>query len=200
MGRPKLPGRKTPEGKTTPEYRCWQQMRQRCYNPKVEIYPHYGGRGIKVCDRWLGSFDNFFEDVGLRPGDHYSINRIDNDGDYEPNNVEWATVTEQNRNKSDNRIIEGMLLAESAEQLGTSMSTVRQRVDVLGWTEKEAVSTETRKWKHTKLTFDGLTLSVSEWARRTGLQRSTIIGRIERGWPLNKVLRKDKWKHLSSNE
>lgn len=197
MGRPKLPGRKTSDGKLTPEYRAWQSMRQRCYNPKLKNFANYGGRGIKVCKRWINSFDNFLEDVGLRPSASFSLNRIDNDGNYEPGNVEWASITDQNRNKSDNRYLNGEVLASVAGKLGTSMSTVRQRVDVLGWNEKEAATIKTRSWKHSKLTHNGLTLSVSEWARRTGLTRSTIIGRIERGWPLDKVLRKEKWKHLS---
>lgn len=198
MGRPQLPGRKTPDGKPTSEYRCWQAMRQRCYNPKVKIYPHYGGRGIKVCDRWLHSFDNFLKDVGYKPGPNYSLNRIDNDGDYEPGNVEWATDVEQNRNKSNNRFLNGSILAKSAEQLGTSMSTVRQRVDILGWEEEDAVKVKPRKWKHTGLTYNGETLSISEWARRTGLSRSTIINRIEYGWPVAEILRTEKWKHAKT--
>lgn len=86
-------------GKRTPEYRCWSHIKSRCYNPKVERYPHYGGRGITVCQRWLQSFENFLSDMGRRPSKHHSIDRIDNDGNYEPNNCRWATASEQQQNK-----------------------------------------------------------------------------------------------------
>lgn len=196
MGRPKLPGRKDSKGRTTPEYRAWQSMRQRCYNSKLSNYQHYGGRGIKVCDEWLYNFDNFLRDVGPRPADGYSLNRIDNDGDYTPGNVEWSTLVEQNRNRSVNRLLGGEVLAKTAERLGTSMSTVRQRVDILGWSEKKAVSVKARKWKHSGLTYKGLTLSISEWSRKTGLSRSTIVNRLQYGWPVDQVLRSGKWKHV----
>lgn len=79
-------------------YRAWLAMKDRCYNINNICYSHYGGRGIVVCDRWRNSFDNFVLDMGERPEGH-SLDRIDNNGNYEPNNCRWATVTEQNRNK-----------------------------------------------------------------------------------------------------
>jgi hypothetical protein len=90
----------------TPEYETWCNMKQRCYNIKNKRYNDWGGRGIKVCDRWLNSFTNFYEDMGKRPK-NYTIDRIDNDGNYEPNNCKWATISEQmkNRRKFKNRII-----------------------------------------------------------------------------------------------
>jgi hypothetical protein len=78
-------------------------MKTRCYNEKAPKYPNYGGRGIKVCDRWLHSFENFLADMGPKPGPEYSIDRKENDGDYEPGNCRWATPTQQAQNRRERR-------------------------------------------------------------------------------------------------
>ncbi len=83
----------------TPEYRAWICMRNRCYSVDHRDYPRWGGRGIRVCATWQRSFETFFADMGPRPGRGYSLDRIDNDGDYEPDNCRWATQAEQNANR-----------------------------------------------------------------------------------------------------
>lgn len=80
------------------EYTIWKGMRQRCTNPKNKDYPDYGGRGIKICDRW-NSFPDFIADMGYRQDETLSIDRIDCDGDYEPSNCRWATASQQRRNR-----------------------------------------------------------------------------------------------------
>ena len=80
-----------------PEYNTWYQMIYRCYNPKCKAYKHYGGRGIRVCSRWKACFNNFLVDMGTRPKG-YSIDRVDNDGNYELSNCRWATIKEQQDN------------------------------------------------------------------------------------------------------
>jgi hypothetical protein len=85
-------------GRTTPEYRAWQAMKARCNNPNSKGYEYYGGRGIKVAAPFL-VFEVFLAEVGFRPGPEYSLDRIDNDGDYAPGNVRWALKTGQNRNR-----------------------------------------------------------------------------------------------------
>jgi hypothetical protein len=122
----------TKGGKRTPEYVSWLNMRQRCTDPKVPCYERYGGRGISVCERWMDSFPAFLEDMGKKPGRGYSIERSDNDGNYEPGNCVWATPTQQRRNMSTNRMVvvggAEVCLAEACEQAGLKYGAVRQRM------------------------------------------------------------------------
>ena len=83
----------------TPEYRAWASMLSRCTNPSHKSFANYGGRGIGACRRWLESYRAFLEDMGRRPTPKHSIDRINNDGDYEPGNCRWATATTQQNNR-----------------------------------------------------------------------------------------------------
>lgn len=83
----------------SPEYKIWAQMKTRCSNPNAKQYEDYGGRGVQVCEKWLNSFESFFEDMGPRPSRRHSIDRIKVDGNYEPSNCKWSTATEQNHNR-----------------------------------------------------------------------------------------------------
>lgn len=86
----------------SPIYRTWEHMIERCENKRCKSYRLYGARGIKVCERWRNSYDDFCRDMGPRPSPFHSLDRIDSNGNYEPNNCRWATIQQQNRNTSKN--------------------------------------------------------------------------------------------------
>jgi len=113
-----------------PEYRAWRAIRGRCNSPSYTFYEYYGGRGIRVCERW-SNFADFLADIGPRPSSKHSIDRIDNNGDYEPGNCRWATRIEQARNtRHSNRItFEGVTRSrpEWAERTGLTIECIRGR-------------------------------------------------------------------------
>lgn len=124
-------------------YRSWCAMKDRCYRETNQDYPLYGGRGIKVCDRWLHSFENFLADMGERPYVRATIERLDTNGNYEPDNCEWATQKTQTRNKrnSHNLTIDGETksIGEWAELYGIDSRLIWKRVVNLGWSAEDAV-------------------------------------------------------------
>ena len=93
--------------KIVPEYNSWAQMKSRCFNPNDKRYKDYGGRGIKVCKEWEESFEAFFKYIGIKPQRNMSLDRINNDGNYEPGNIRWATPKEQANNRRNNRLNNG---------------------------------------------------------------------------------------------
>ena len=132
-------------------------MKTRCVNPEFPRYPDYGGRGIKVCDRWL-EFENFLADMGPKPGPGYSIDRIDNDGHYEPGNCRWATTVEQSRNRRDNVMItrgdRAQCLIDWCDELGLDYKITQNRL-MAGWTVDRAFETpHTRRANNGRTTDD----------------------------------------------
>lgn len=116
------------KGHNSSEYNSWSNMKARCYKPSTIRFENYGGRGITVCDRWKNSFENFLEDMGLKPTPKHSIDRIDVNGNYEPNNCRWATTKQQACNTRRNRHItyngETKLLVEWAKELNVGYMTL----------------------------------------------------------------------------
>jgi hypothetical protein len=129
----------------TKEYGIWAAMKQRCYLQTSTVYEFYGGRGIKVCERWLNSFPNFLEDMGLKPSPKHSLDRIDNNGNYEPNNCKWSTDEQQNRNRRSNRNFtvngETMCMTDWAKRIGIPYKTLWMRIKN-GWSMEQAVRHE----------------------------------------------------------
>lgn len=124
------------------EYRSWQGMNARCNNPNAPNYEWYGGRGIKVCEKW-GDFRAFLMDMGFKPAAHYSIGRIDNDGHYCPENCRWETPKQQSRNQKTNVLVnfdgQSMCLQDACDRAGILRNVVEARLR-RGWTTDRALS------------------------------------------------------------
>lgn len=129
-------------GKATKEWRAWFNLRQRCNNPNAMQYSNYGGRGIKVCERW-NDYNNFLKDMGRCPKTCSSIDRIDNDGDYTPSNCRWTSNKEQSINRRSTKLVtvNGITLCcrDWAKLNNLAPTTISERVK-RGWTLQSAVS------------------------------------------------------------
>ncbi len=125
-----------------PDYCIWSKMKARCLNKSDKSYPHYGGRGIKVSDRWL-RFEGFLEDMGWRPSKKYSIERVNYNGDYCKENCKWILKSQQSKNKRDVPMIEYndklYCLADWCRVLNLPYTTMRHRVNVLKMPFSEAI-------------------------------------------------------------
>lgn len=132
----------------TPEYATWLRMIRRCTISSTPGYENYGGRGISVHPRWM-SFDNFYADMGDKPAREYSIDRIDNNGNYEPGNCRWATPSQQCRNTRRNRRLtlngETRVVAEWAELVGLPAGRIEHRINALNWSAEKALTTPIRR-------------------------------------------------------
>lgn len=139
----------------SPEYRTWIGMKLRCLNVNRQDYPRYGGRGISICERWEKSYEQFLADMGRRPTPQYSLDRIDTNGMYEPGNCQWATRSQQSRNRRDRNLVvingESRLLCDWSSLCGLSVRTLWNRIHVLGWSPEKAISAPPRTYGNRQL-------------------------------------------------
>lgn len=137
-----------------PEYGNWSHMKTRCLNPNYESYSHYGGRGIKICREWSESFQKFYDDMGPRPSPKHSLDRIDPNGDYCPENCRWATQAEQCNNNRKNVIIfhngQSKTLSMWSIEVGVPYHTLKRRIRQLGWDTEKALTTPVAPHKQRK--------------------------------------------------
>lgn len=136
---------KTHGGSNSIEFSSWCSMLNRCYNVNYKFYKDYGGRGITVCDRWKNSFENFLEDMRERQTTKYSIERIDNTGNYTPENCKWGTKLEQANNRRNNTLIiykgKSKTLAEWCLNFNLNYEAVRSRIKYKKWDINKALET-----------------------------------------------------------
>lgn len=167
----------------TPEYSTWQAMKERCYNENNRSYKHYGGKGITVCDRWLESFENFYEDMGKKPFPDHSIDRIDNSGNYEPGNCRWATYIEQNNNTSRTRLFtvngQEKKIIELAKENGISQALIQHRL-LRGKNIETAIKAKKER-RGILITVDGITKTVKEFSKQYAISHTIILNRLNRG-------------------
>jgi len=136
----RLPAITTHGGTHTPEYSVWRTMLTRCYNPNHEKYPLYGGSGVGVCDEWRNDFAAFLAYIGPRPSNQHTIGRINGTRGYEPGNVRWETYSEQNINRSNVILIDGVPLASLAKEFGIDPRNAAKRWR-RGWSLEKILTT-----------------------------------------------------------
>lgn len=167
----------------TTEYETWVQMKARCSNRNNPNWRYYGARGITVCKRWSKSYEAFLKDVGRRPSRDHTLGRIENSKGYFPGNVRWETYTEQNRNKSDNKVfsVNGvpMCVSELTERSGLKRVTLVSRLRH-GWSLEDALKTPLKKGR--LITVGGQRKTSCGWSKITGVKASTILVRLKLGW------------------
>jgi hypothetical protein len=174
-------------------YRIWQNMKQRCYNSKAGKYHIYGGKGIKVCDEWLNDY-LIFHKWAIANGykNNLTLDRINNNGDYCPENCRWATYKQQARNTAQNRLItfhgKTKTLQDWANELGFKYKTLSSRLLDYGWSIEKAFTTPIGKHMKRKIAYGGEVRSLSEWAKKLGINYKILHKRIYlQGWSVEKA-------------
>ncbi len=169
-------------------------MQGRCNNPKDKDYRNYGARGIEVCERWINSFQAFVSDMGPKPSKKHSIDRIDNDGYYSPENCRWANKREQLNNTRNNRRVEidgrTETISNWARIKGISVSSIFTRLHK-GWNEVDAITIPMRPKKtFPELELAGETKTIAKWAELYGISADRIDGRLRSGWSVEDAITK----------
>ena len=176
-------------------YRIWCGIKCRTKNPNCKEYENYGGRGITICDEWDKSYDAF-RDWSMKNGysDALTIDRINNDEGYFPENCQWADFRAQANNKRNNHLITYKGITKTAtqwaEEFGLNSQIITGRLK-LGWSVEKALTTKKMREKtgYRFFTYDGKTQTLSQWARETGINKRTLSYRIDRlGWSIEKAL------------
>jgi len=175
-------------------YEKWHGIKSRCYNNKDSNFYLYGGRGIKVCDEWKNSYIAF-RDWALTNGyqEGLTIDRIDNNGNYCPENCRWATIKEQANNRRDNKLItynsKTQTVSQWADELGLNYCVLNGRLRK-GWSIERAL--ESKLYAEDKssimITYNGETKNISQWIKKLNVNAGLLRTRIKRGWSIEDAL------------
>lgn len=174
-------------------YKIWAGIKKRCLNKKCISYKNYGGRGIIICDEWKDSFEIFYEwSMNNGYNKNLTIDRIDVNGNYEPNNCRWITMKEQSNNKRDNRYItinsQTKTLSEWSDYYKINPKVVENRINRYKWSIEEAFEIVPRKRKGVTYTYNGVTKTIVEWSEIYGVSRDKLYYRlIKSNWNPDKA-------------
>jgi hypothetical protein len=186
-------------------YRIWHQMKERCYQKSCKIYKYYGGEGKIVCDEWKNSFivfRNWAYTNGYK--DNLTLERIDNNGNYEPSNCCWATRKRQANNRRTNRYItfqgETHTMAEWSDITGIPQHIIESRLNKLKWSVDDVLTTLVNSPKN-KIMYNGEEKDIAELAKQHGLKYEQVKGRLKKGWDIEKALNTPirKWRKRDIN-
>ncbi len=197
-------GENTRGGGKSSEYRLWDAIKQRCGNPNQKAFASYGGLGIHLHQPWCDDFITFRDDlitlIGRRPSPVHTLDRIDNDGHYEPGNIRWATRREQQLNRRTNHLLthngETLPLGAWAQRAGLPYQALMKRIRS-GWSLERALDPARSNGGHPRriVTYKGVTLPFNELAARYGLHRLTVYKRLTRGWTMEEALDPRSYRH-----
>ena len=178
------------------EHAIWRGMIQRCTNDNNPAYSSYGDRGIVVCDRWLNSFEAFYEDMGPRPSGEHSIERRNNDCGYTPDNCYWGTAHEQSNNRRNNVKVkidgQNINVSEAARLTGIKAATLRRRLHA-GVSTEDVLRTDRLNGHNppTLFEYEGKTQTAAAWAREKGMTERTVDDRVfKQGMSIEEALTK----------
>lgn len=161
------------------EHNVWRKLISRCNNKNDRSFNDYGGRGISVCGSWINSFEQFLSDMGQRPSSKHSIDRINNDGNYEPSNCRWATRKVQANNCRKNHVVtyrgEKYTIAQLAEATNIPRARLTLRINTLKWSVEDAVNRPLNSFLYP---YNGQMLKLSEISKLTGIKRGTLYFRL----------------------
>lgn len=167
---------------------CYRGIIRRCYDKNHKSYKNYGGRGISVCPSWLESYEKFCLEMGERPSNDHSIDRINNDGDYCAENCKWSTSVEQANNRRSTKYLtafgETKPFSVFCAEYGVPTSTLFNRIKNLGWDAETALIKEPQGVVH----IDGVAKRVGEWCKEYGISPNTYKNRMSMGWDKLKAL------------
>lgn len=180
-------------------YKLWSEMKRRCNNPNDNVFKHYGGRGIKYTEEWekFSPFKKWALENGYYEGNRgeCTLDRIDVNGDYCPDNCRWVSIKQQAQNKRNSFIIEingiKKTISEWAEESGIPATTIFARIKKYNYTPSQAVFTPVYQPVKDGIIYNGEMLSRAEWSRRTGIKSTTIDRRLKCGWTVEEALTRE---------